>query len=132
MNFLAHLSAMGATPPHHVRSNEPVFRDLVTKENLERLRGVKIGFLSGGDNAVWDPLSTKASFDALREVFPKGEYERVVVGGYGHLDCWMGKRAFRDVFPRVRRHLEICEGVRVGGDEEGYVKVARDDGRGSS
>jgi hypothetical protein len=130
MNFLSHLSAMGATPPYHVRSNKPVFRDLVTRENLERLRGVRIGLLSGGDNAVWDPLSTKSSFDALREVFPGGEYERVVVGGYGHLDCWMGKRARRDVFPRVRRHLEACEGgMRVSGDEEGYVDVAMDLGK---
>jgi hypothetical protein len=108
MNFLSHLSGMGATPPHHVRGNQPSFKDLVTPDNLKRLEGMKLSFLSGGDNAVWSPLSTKASYDFMRGVFPQGEYERVVVGGYGHLDCWMGKEAHRDVFPRVRHHLEAC------------------------
>jgi hypothetical protein len=111
MNFLSHLSGMGATPPHHVRSNQPSFEDLVSPDNLKRLEGMKISFLSGGDNAVWSPQSTKASYDLMRGVFPQGEYERVVVGGYGHLDCWMGRDAQGDVFPRVRHHLEACEGA---------------------
>jgi hypothetical protein len=31
------------------------------------------------------------------------------VRGYGHLDCWMGKNAFRDVYPRVHHHIKSCE-----------------------
>ncbi|KAF1937241.1 FAD/NAD(P)-binding domain-containing protein [Clathrospora elynae] len=107
--FVAHLSGMGAMPPHHVRTNKPLFADLVTPENLQRLEGISINFLSGGDNAVWTPQSTNDSYDILRDAFPEGHYRRVFVKGYGHLDCWMGKEAFEDVFPRVRHHVEFCE-----------------------
>jgi hypothetical protein len=133
MNFLSHLSGMGAKLPHHVRSNQPSFADLVTPENLKRLEGLKTSSLSGGDNAVWSPAITKASYDLMREVFPQEEYERVVVEGYGHLNCWMGKHAHRDLFPRVRHHLEACEGAgervevvvpeEVKEVENGYVHV---------
>lgn len=109
MNFLTHLSRMGAAPPNHVRTNLPDFVDLVTASNLKKLAGLKICFLSGGENAVWQPNATKKSLDQLQEVFPDGRYERVVVQGYGHLDCWMGKNAFADVYPRVGHHLEQCE-----------------------
>lgn len=112
MSFLSHLTRMGSTPPHHVRSSMPEFVDLVAQPgNLERLRGLKIMFFSGGANVVFDPWSTGESYDLLRGKFGTGDYERVVVGGYGHLDSWMGKDCVRDVFPRVRGHVEMCEGV---------------------
>ncbi|ORY10462.1 hypothetical protein BCR34DRAFT_348379 [Clohesyomyces aquaticus] len=111
MNFVEHLTHMGAVPPHHVRSNAPESVDLVAqKGNLERLRGLRICFLSGGSNVVWDPASTRESFEMCKERFPEGRFERVVVEGYGHLDTWMGKRSFKDVYPRVRAHVERCEG----------------------
>jgi hypothetical protein len=83
---------MGATSPYHVCSNKPAFEDLVTPVNLERLKGLKINSLSGSNNAVWKPQSTKQSYDMLRERFPDGEYERVVVPGYGQLDSLDGER----------------------------------------
>ena len=100
---------MGAVAPYHIRSDEPEFADLVTLENMQRLAGMKICFLNGSDNAVWKPNATKKSFDTFRQLFPKGRYGRVVVQGYGHLDCWMGKNAFRDVYPRVHHHIKACE-----------------------
>lgn len=129
MNFLSHLSVMGALPPYHVRSNKPAFEDLVTPDNLERLRGLRICWLSSGENAVWSLQSTQRSYDLFRECFPEGEYERVVVQGYGHLDCWMGDRAHVDVSPRVERHFRRCEGANdvmttASAGEEGYVYVA--------
>jgi len=33
-------------------------------------------------------------------------YERVEVPGYGHLDCWMGRRAYMDVYPMVRERVD--------------------------
>lgn len=132
-NFLSHLSNMGALPPHHVRSNRPVFEDLLTQTNLERLKGLSICLLSGAENAVWSQQSTKSSYDLLRECFPEVKYERVVVNGYGHLDCWMGKHAHVDIFPRVARHLAVCEEAEEGREttvigkgyeEDGYVDVA--------
>lgn len=87
-------------------------------------------FLSGGDNAVWKPDATKKSFDMFRQMFPNGSYDRVVVQGYGHLDCWMGKDAYRDVYPRVTHHIRSCdkglEVRRTGGVSsigEGRVRI---------
>jgi hypothetical protein len=108
-NFISHLSRMGATKPQHLRTNPPAFQDITTPDNMHRMRGIKICFLSGGDNAVWSPHSTKKSYDMFRKTFPGGQYERIVIQGYGHLDCWMGKNAFGDVYPRVLRHLRYCE-----------------------
>ena len=100
---------MGSTPPHHLRTNAPAFEDLVSKPgNLERLRGLRIQFLSGGASAVYNPLSTSESYDVLRREFGMGDYERVVVEGYGHLDTWMGERSCEDVYPRVWGHVDRC------------------------
>lgn len=101
---------MGSTPRHHPRSNKPAFQDLVEQpENLDRLEGLKIQFLSGGANVVFDPWSTSESYDMFRERFGSENYERVVVAGYGHLDTWMGRDSHKDVYPKVRGHVELCE-----------------------
>ncbi|KAF2019480.1 FAD/NAD(P)-binding domain-containing protein [Aaosphaeria arxii CBS 175.79] len=115
MNFLSHLRSMGAVAPYHVRTNEGEgegdFVDLVAQGgNLKRLGGLKMCFLSGGANAVFDPLSTAESYDLMRSTFGSEGYERVVVEGYGHLDTWMGRDSHRDVYPRVLDHVELCEG----------------------
>ncbi|KAF2477526.1 FAD/NAD(P)-binding domain-containing protein [Lindgomyces ingoldianus] len=130
MNFLEHLMGMGAEPPHHVRTNQPEFKDLVVeKGNLERLEGLQIQWLSGGANVVFDPRSTAESYEMFKERFPEGEFERVVVPRYGHLDTWMGKGSFKDVYPRVRAHVEKCEeGGRKGETVEttiGEMEVVR-------
>jgi hypothetical protein len=111
---------MGAIAPRHVRTNLPEFEDLVVPENLVRLQGIKIAFLYGNENAVWDSRATKASYDAMRTVFPLGDYERIIVQDYGHLDCWMGRSAFQNVWPRVARHVRLCEESKVEGE---YVIV---------
>jgi hypothetical protein len=127
-HFLEHLSGMGAISPSTVRTNFPEFQNLVTSENLERLNGIKIAFLHGGENAVWSSRATKASYDTLREVFPLGEYARIVVVGYGHLDCWMARNAYKDVWPSVFRHVELCEeaedGYIVVGPKHGYARCS--------
>lgn len=110
-NFLFHLMRMGAESPYHVRNNDPDFADLVTEQNLQRLKGLRIQWISGGANAVFDPRSTAESYALLKERFPEGCYERCVVPAYGHLDCWMGKDSVRDVYPRVRAHVECCENL---------------------
>ncbi|KAF2821646.1 FAD/NAD(P)-binding domain-containing protein [Ophiobolus disseminans] len=115
-SFLRHLSHMGASPPYHLTSNPPYFTDLVTPTNLLKLRGLPILFLHGGENAVWDTRATKASYDTLREAFPEGRYERAVISGYGHLDCWMGKDAGEDVWGWVRGNVGGCEEDESEGD----------------
>jgi hypothetical protein len=106
---------MGATAPFHSRGNAPQLADLVgAPGNLDRLAGLKIQFLSGGANVVFDPWSTSESYDMFRERFGAEGYQRVVVEGYGHLDTWMGKESCVDVYPRVRGHVKECEGERDG------------------
>ncbi|PVH90904.1 FAD/NAD(P)-binding domain-containing protein [Periconia macrospinosa] len=109
MNFLSHLTRQGSTEPYHLRTNMPEFKDLVAEPgNLERLKRLKIQFVSGGANVVFDPLSTSESYDMLRHAFGTQDYERVVVPTYGHLDTWMGYKSVVDVYPRVRGHIEHC------------------------
>ena len=134
MNFLTHLSRMGAMPSHHVRTNLDEFVDLVTPENVHRLADLKICFLSGADNAVWLPDATKKSYDMLGQLFLGGSYERALVRGYGHLDCWMGKDAYNDVYPRIEHHIrssvqalvkEVCDGIDMSIVDDGFVNVIR-------
>ncbi|KAF8208662.1 hypothetical protein K438DRAFT_1812671 [Mycena galopus ATCC 62051] len=83
--------------------------DLVTEANVGRLEGLPILFVSGGDNAVYSPVSTSMAYDDLRERFGPTLYQRVVVSGYGHLDTWMGQRSRHDVYPVVLQHIQTCE-----------------------
>ncbi|KAJ7773668.1 hypothetical protein DFH07DRAFT_952716 [Mycena maculata] len=105
MNMLTHLTRTG-TAGHDL---DNAGNDLVTDANVARLQGVPMLFLSGGDNVVFDPVSTSMCYNFMRERFGPELYRRVVVGGYGHLDTWMGKRSKDDVYPAVREHLEWFE-----------------------
>ena len=46
MGSLSRLSKMGVTLSHHVRTNLAKFVDLITSDNLQRLKGMKTCFLS--------------------------------------------------------------------------------------
>jgi hypothetical protein len=80
--------------------------NLVTPKNLERLKGISILFIHGENNTVYNPECTMKDYDALREKFGSANYERVQYPGKGHLDCWMGKASFADVYPRVEQHAK--------------------------
>ncbi|KOS19571.1 Cholesterol oxidase [Escovopsis weberi] len=98
----------------HVSTNAPAYRTLTTDDNVARLRGIPFLFFSGGESAVLSPAATEKTFERLRDTFgvsaglPSGgvQYRRRVVPGYGHLDCWMGKDAWRDVYPFVREEVD--------------------------
>ena len=83
---------------------------LVTEQNLERLRGLPISFISGSENVVYSPETTDKSFTKLTTTFQQRGYQCEVIQGYGHLDCWMGKDAVKDVYPKVLRHAYQCMG----------------------
>ena len=100
-----------------VMNNE--FVSLTTTENLARLKGVPIMLFVGGDNAVLSPESTTRTYEALCDGFGSDDgaggimYRRRVVPGYGHLDCWMGRNAWRDVYPFVREEMDrVMRGER--------------------
>lgn len=89
-----------------VLANGPAFTNLVTPENLERLKGIPILFLSGTGNMVFTAENTDISYTTLCNVHGRDWYEREVFTGKGHLDAWMGATAYQDVYPRVRRHVD--------------------------
>ncbi|KAJ2904834.1 putative cholesterol oxidase protein [Zalerion maritima] len=98
----------------HVMSNEPAAEALDTEENVRRLEGVPFLLFVGGDNAVLSPESTQRTYEILCDAFGRStegqhgvlQYRRRVVPGYGHLDCWMGRNAWKDVYPFVREEVD--------------------------
>ena len=94
-----------------VMTNGPLYERLDTKENIRRLRGVPFLLFVGRDNAVLSTESTQRTYEALTEAFGTCDYDgfnyrRRVVPGYGHLDCWMGRNAWKDVYPFVREEVD--------------------------
>ncbi|KAG9287123.1 hypothetical protein G9A89_001017 [Geosiphon pyriformis] len=78
----------------------------VTKKNIEDNLKFPITFIHGDKNSVFSPESTKKSFETLREINGPEFYKRWEIDNYGHLDCWWGKDADKDVFFRVIDHLQ--------------------------
>lgn len=127
MRLLRLLEKMGTEG--HVMGNAPLTKRLTTRENIERLRGVPFLLFVGADNAVLSPEATERTYETLCDHFgtahgdgagvngeggrdgPGVEYHRRVVPGYGHLDCWMGRNAWKDVYPFVREEVDrVCRG----------------------
>jgi len=97
---------------------DPSGENLVTDENLERLRGIPILLFSGKENVVWCAESTLTTYTVLREKFGEHGYERLQFEGRGHLDCWMSESAV-EVFEEVRRRVdEVCGVTRMSKTKE--------------
>ncbi|KAK7516247.1 uncharacterized protein IWZ02DRAFT_54432 [Phyllosticta citriasiana] len=79
--------------------------NMVTGEGVERLQGLPIQLISGGENVVYTPEATNLAYDMLRNRFGTELYRRTVVPKYGHLDCWIGRTAHEDVYPHVAEHV---------------------------
>ncbi|KAJ7641620.1 hypothetical protein FB45DRAFT_825916 [Roridomyces roridus] len=105
MDMLVHLVRTGNAQ----RDINNELQDLLTPENVERMRGIKMTFFSGGDNIVFTPKSTMMCYEFMRDRFGDGLYRRFVVNGYGHLDPWIGKNSHIDVYPIVQEHLDWFE-----------------------
>ena len=104
MRSLEHLMYMGT----HGFATDNNNTSLVTKPNLDRLRDLPILFLSGSENVVYSPETTDQSFTTLTNHFQQAGYEREILQGYGHLDCWMSEAAVNDVYPTVLAHILKC------------------------
>ncbi|ERS98737.1 hypothetical protein HMPREF1624_05525 [Sporothrix schenckii ATCC 58251] len=93
----------------HVMTNGPAYDVLTTPDNVHKhLRGLPIFQFVGGDNAVLSPRATEKTYEILCDTFgtANGHYRRHVIPGYGHLDCWMGRRAWKDVYPVLRAEVD--------------------------
>lgn len=102
MRSLEHLMQMGTKG--YVMNNEG--DDLTTPRNLAHLKGIPILFFSGTENVVFSPESTDTSYCKLRDAFGDDNYQREEIPGRGHLDCWIGSDADKDVYPIVKAHAE--------------------------
>jgi hypothetical protein len=92
----------------HVTGNGPLFHPLTSSKNIRRLKNIPFFLFSGSDNKVLTPESTTRTLEMLRDELG-GEnslYERIEIRGYGHLDCWMGREAYKDVYPEVRERVD--------------------------
>jgi hypothetical protein len=107
MTNLRHLMFMGS----HSYVVDDASRSILTDENIERLRNIPIFFIHGGHNTVYSPESTLKDYDLLRDKFGASQYERWVFEDKGHLDCWMGKGSFIDLYPRVEQHASKTMGA---------------------
>lgn len=109
MPLLMRMGRFGA-----VSTNGPAYQDLTGAHNVERLRGIPFFFFSGGDSDVLSPVATQKTYEKLCDTFGLSagracggiQYRRKVIPGYGHLDGWMGRNAWRDVYPMVREEVD--------------------------
>ncbi|KAK3378547.1 hypothetical protein B0H63DRAFT_437196 [Podospora didyma] len=116
----------------HVMNNK--FEPLTTKENIMRLSGVPIMLFVGRDNAVLSPEATERTYETLCDVFggagvDGGDYKRKVVPGYGHLDPWMGRNAWKDIYPFVREEVDRVvrgESYRFQEPDDKYTRMIHD------
>lgn len=81
---------------------------LITPENLRRLQGLPVLFITGTANEVFEPESTLRDYEMLRRRFGEHLYRRFQAEGYGHLDTIVGKSAAEDVYWKVADHLRWC------------------------
>ena len=102
MTALSHLIASGSAQAALTDDRKT---NLVTKDNVKRLKGLKILFFSGAENVTFGPESTERSYETLRDQLGANGFERVVFEGRGHLDCWMSDNA-DVVWKRVVKHVE--------------------------
>lgn len=79
--------------------------DDIYMPHLDRLQ-LPILFISGEQNACYLPESTQRTYQQLVDRFGPERYSRVVVPGYGHIDCIFGKNAAADVYPAIVAHLD--------------------------
>ncbi|OQN98005.1 hypothetical protein B0A48_16310 [Cryoendolithus antarcticus] len=88
---------------------------LVTKKNVARLAGLPVLLLSGSENVVYPPVTTKKTWEMLMERFGDEMVRRRVIEGVGHLDLWISDKAaekggaFGVVLEEIRRVTERSE-----------------------
>ena len=67
---------------------------------------VKLLLLQGRHNYIFRPAGTLRTLRWLRAHNPNGQYQRLVLPGYAHLDAIIGARAATEVYPDIVRFLD--------------------------
>ncbi|MBI1423886.1 MAG: hypothetical protein GC149_10510 [Gammaproteobacteria bacterium] len=67
-----------------------------------------IFFLVGGLNLMFLPETSQRTYDWLcaHNEARQTQYRRRIFEGYGHMDCFIGKRAYLDIFPAILQDLD--------------------------
>lgn len=73
--------------------------------HVERLR-LPIRLIHGAENACFDPAGSERTLAWLQQHNDPSLYSRVVIAGFGHIDCIFGERAAQAVYPHILEHLE--------------------------
>lgn len=101
LEFLMHTNQQGS-----LQAASPKFELLQTRENVTKLKGIPIMLFAGSDNKLFSPESVKRSYQILVDTFGPKMYKLEIVPGYGHHDCWIGCRAWRDIYPMIREEVD--------------------------
>jgi pimeloyl-ACP methyl ester carboxylesterase len=67
---------------------------------------IPLAFMTGEHNRMFLPKGLARTHDMLRAANGPDLYRSHVIGGYAHLDCWLGEHSDRDVFPIALAELE--------------------------
>ncbi|MGE3074060.1 MAG: alpha/beta hydrolase [Dehalococcoidia bacterium] len=73
--------------------------------HLDRL-AIPITFIHGERNNLFLPRGSAATYKALCEANGEDLYRRHIFGGYAHMDCFVGARSNRDIFPLLVDELD--------------------------
>ena len=67
---------------------------------------IPITFIHGAENNFFLPEGTERTVEFLRAANGDKLYERIVFPDYAHMDCFIGKDAYRDIFPSLLKELD--------------------------
>jgi len=84
------------------RANENASRNNIVQLDLP------ITFMAGALNQEFLPQSSSRTYHWLRAHNPLSadSYHRHVFENYGHMDCFVGKNASVDIFPKIQQWLD--------------------------
>jgi len=77
--------------------------------NPGNMADVKLLLLQGRHNYIFRPPGTLRTLRWLRAHNPDGQYQRLVLPGYAHLDAIIGARAATEVYPEIVRFLDQAQ-----------------------
>jgi cholesterol oxidase len=73
--------------------------------NVQSHLRLPMSFMHGELNRAFLPCSTQKTCDWLRSNGVDGWHRRQEFAGYGHMDCFVGRRAAQDVYPWIAEQL---------------------------
>jgi cholesterol oxidase len=74
--------------------------------NIGQLDGVRVMLLQGALNGIFQPQGSARTYEWLIAAIGSAKVTRCVIENYGHMDCFIGRHAARDVFPVILEELE--------------------------